>query len=511
MSLRDYQKQALAETWQHYREGRKSVLIQLATGAGKTKTAVYGCKVLAAAGKRVWWITHRRELIRQTSKAFREAEVYHGIIANGTTPNPRCNVQVASIGTIRNRVDKLAPPDIIVWDETRHLKARTWRELFLRFPDARHLGLDATPRVKSGGLGEFYEVCVHGPSIGWLMDEGYLCRYRLFTPPSPDLSGVHHVAGEFKQSELNEVMDKPTIVGSAVEQYTKHAPGVKALLFAVSVEASKHAAAQFCAAGYRFIHIDGDTDPIERDNGIKAFERGELDGVCNVGLFTEGTDIKGVRCIIDLAPTESLPRYLQMYGRGLRADDVPCIFLCHSGNFTRHGYVDDDRDWPLESEEKNRKPPDVSNSRECPKCYARFRSHMSVCPECSHAFPVQSRTVAEVQGELVEVDLNNRERVELSPERKAQAMAKSVDDLMALGHSEGRAKHIIEAREEKENLRNLVMDLAYDTFYETGNDEYRPTRKEVWDMKPKALRENIEQLTEALNAARAAKETASVP
>lgn len=483
MSLRDYQQQALAECWQHYRDGKKSVLIQLATGAGKTRTAVYGCKRLAQGGKRVWWITHRRELIRQTSKAFREADVYHGIIANGTPPNPKCMVQVASIGTIRNRTHKLEPPDIIVWDETRHLKARTWRELYEKFPNARHMGLDATPSVKNGGLGDFYEVCVYGPSIASLMDRGYLCRYRLFTPPSPDLSGIHHVAGEFKNNELAEVMDKPKVIGDTVDEWEKHALGKKTLGFAVSVEASKHLAAEFVRRGHKFIHIDGDTDPDERDRGIRDFEHGDVVGIFNVALFTEGTDLKGVRCIIDRAPTESLPRYLQMYGRGLRPDDEPCIFLCMSGNFGRHGYVDDEREWPLDPAPGPKKAPDISNSRECPICYSRFRSHLSACPECNHIFPVQSRTVAEEAGILTEVDLSDRQCVEISPERRAQGMAKSIKDLMALGHSEGRARHIIEAREEKERLRNELISAGW-------------KRSEVWEMKPKALREALDGIRE---------------
>lgn len=491
--LRDYQKQALAETWQHYRDGRRSVLIQLATGAGKTKTAVEGCRRLAQGGKRVWWITHRRELIRQTSKAFREAGVYHGIIANGTTPNHRCMVQVASIGTIRNRTNKLEPPDIIVWDETRHLSARTWDELYNKFPDARHLGLDATPKGKKGGLGKYYEVCVYGPSIGWLMDNGYLCRYRLFTPPSPDLSGVHHVAGEFKNNELVEIMDKPKVIGDTVDEWEKHALGRKTLGFAVSVEASKHLAAEFQRRGHNFIHIDGDTDPAVRDAGIKAFEHGDVMGVFNVALFTEGTDLKGVRCIIDRAPTESEPRYLQMYGRGLRADDEPCIFLCMSGNFSRHGYVDDEREWPLECDDRPKKAPDISNSRECPQCYARFRSHLSVCPECSHTFPIQSRTVAEEEGILTEIDLSNRQRVELSPERKAQGMAKSIADLMKLGHSEGRARHIIEAREEKSGLQKRLMELMENGIPRAASTEWM-SRSEILKLKPKALRLAINDL-----------------
>jgi len=124
-------------------------------------------------------------------------------------------------------------------------------------------------------------------------------------------------------------------------------------------------------------------------------------------------------------------------------------------------------------------------------------------------FPVQSRTVAEEEGILTEVDLTNR--IEISPERRAQGMAKSLEDLKALGYAEGRASHILEARKEKERMRNLVMELSYDIYYETGDEAYRVTRGYVWKMKPKILKMNIEELTEVLNGIREAKEPALIP
>ncbi len=467
--LRPYQAQAIADTWQHFRDGKRSVLLQMATGSGKTKTAVEGCKILASAGKNIWWMTHRRELVQQSSKAFRLAGVPHGVIIPGSDTQRDKRVHVASIGTIRNRINKLTPPDIIVWDETRHLGAKTWRAIYEQFPDSRHWGLDATPmRAGGAGLGEFYEVMVQGPSISKLMDDGFLSRYRLFTPASPDLSGIHHRHGEFVQSELGAVMDKPTVVGSAVEEYRKHAHGKRALLFAVSVEASEHAAQQFRDAGYRFRHIDGNTPIGERDAGIADLEAGRLDGITSVQIFGEGTDINGIECIIDLQPTESLMRYLQNYGRGLRPKPEPCIFLSHAGNFQRHGFVDDEREWPLEGIAKQKQAAEPSQSKECKVCFARFRIFLRKCPECGHDVPIESRVVDQIDGTLSEVDVDaERQKRQSSPEFRAQGRERTREGLAHLftmqraqklgrelnpeeiQRQHRRAQHVLQARRNK--------------------------------------------------------------
>jgi DNA repair protein RadD len=66
--------------------------------------------------------------------------------------------------------------------------------------------------------------------------------------------------GDFKRDELAAIMDKPTITGDAVQHYLRLARGKRAVAFAVSIEHSRHIAAQFQAAGVPAEHVDGTMD-----------------------------------------------------------------------------------------------------------------------------------------------------------------------------------------------------------------------------------------------------------
>lgn len=93
----------------------------------------------------------------------------------------------------------------------------------------------------------------------------------------------------------------------------------------------------------------------------------------------------------------------------------------------------------------------------------------------------RARSVDQVDGTVVEVDVGTVKR--LSPAIISQAKARDLEGLMRLGHSEARAKHIMAAREEKDELRRQLRSL------------HPPlTFKEIQDLKPKGLREWIEKL-----------------
>lgn len=457
MELRPYQSEIIEAARHHFGAGKRTVLIQLPTGGGKTVLAAKMIGGAAERGNRTWFICHRREILKQASQTFRMAGIPHGIIAAGALMVPRHRVQVCAIDTLRHRVEKLPPPDLICWDEVQHLGARTWKELFAKFPNSKHVGLSATPiRMNGGGLGEFFEVMVQGPTTRFLINNHALSPFRLFAPSTPDLKGVHTVAAEYNAKELAAVMDKPTIIGDAVEQYLKHAKGKPFLAYCVSIEASEHAAAEFTKAGLRVVHVDGNTDPDIRDRHIAEYKQGKLDGITSVAIFTEGTDLPGVQCIIQLRPTQSLGLYLQMVGRGLRYQPgKTCIILDHAGNWERHGLPDDIREWSLEPGRKA-KPKDEPPVRQCKSCFAVYPAAKHVCPECGWAPVVAPRMVEQQSGELVEVtEEAARQRRLLSEKQKEQAYAKSITDLVALGRQRGYARpeawaqHIFNARQRR--------------------------------------------------------------
>lgn len=452
--LRKDQEEALEAVRAHLRRGRRRVLLQAPTGFGKTVVASTMAKTAVEKGKRVWMLVHRRELVRQVSKAFTKCDLQHGIVSAGYPSNRFHAAQVCSIPTLVNRLDMYQAPDVILFDEAHHISAGSWAKIAKEFPDAVQIGLSATPiRLDGVGLGEFFDELVEGPTVRSLIDAGNLAPYRLLAPASNlNLSGVHKTAGDYNRRELDEAIASSTITGDAVEHYTKYAMGTKALMFHVSIARSVEAVERFRMAGIRAAHVDGETDPAERDNAIDEFENGSLDVISNVGLFGEGTDIAGVQTLIDCAPSMSLGSVMQRWGRVLRpAPGKVALILDHAGNSgEKHGYPDTPRSWTLEGKTKRKKKdPDDVTLRRCPVCMSTLMGYVAKCDACGHVFEREGREVEEVAGELVEVV----DPVMVAKQKKdEQRKARSFDELVAIGKArqlrrpELWAKHVMRAR-----------------------------------------------------------------
>lgn len=454
-SLRPYQQDIIAQARDLIRAGEKSILLQAPTGAGKTALCAHMLGTAAQRGSTAWFIVHRRELIKQSARTFHRVGIPHGIVSAGFQGDGRLPVQICGVQTLAQRHAKMRRPRLIVWDECHHVAAASWAKIHEAYPDAIHIGLSATPeRLDGTGLGRWFRNIVTGPSVSWLIEQGYLASYRLFAPSRPDLGVVHTRMGDFVRSEAAAAMDRPSITGDAVSHYRKLALGKRAVVFATSVEHSRHVVAQFRAAGVSAEHVDGESDPRERDAALARFERGETLVLSNVELFGEGVDIPGIECAILLRPTQSLSLYLQQVGRALRPapGKDEAIILDHAGNALRHGLPDDDRDWSLEGAKRSgrKRDPDDIPVKSCPKCFTVVRSVVQRCA-CGHVWVVQGREVETVDGELVEVDPDMLRRVRA----KEQASARTLEDLIALGSARGYknpaawAAHIFRARGRK--------------------------------------------------------------
>lgn len=457
MLLRGYQSDGLAEIRGHLKSGIRSVLWQMPTGAGKTASTAHMLGNASGRGKRAWFMCHRRELILQSHRAFKAGGVQHGIIAAGFDLAMRRPVQICSVGTVVRRLDRLEAPDLIVWDECHHLAAGTWAAIYARYPNAVHIGLSATPeRLDGQGLAGFFQRMVKGPSVADLIRDGYLSPYRMFAPSSPDLSGVHSRMGDFVQREVAAVMDKPRVTGDVVAHYRRLAMGRRALMFAVSIETSHRLVAAFNAEGIPAAHVDGETPADQRDKAIERLKCGQLLVVSNVDLFGEGVDLPAVEALLDVAPTMSLTRVMQRWGRVLRMSPgkTDAVILDHAGNCQRHGLPDDVREWSLEGADRRKKAerdPDDAPIKQCSKCYAISPAFLTACRECGVAFPIKVRRVEEVAGTLEEVEAATLRR----KAAKEQAMAATPDALVELGRMrgykdpDGWARHVWSARQRK--------------------------------------------------------------
>jgi DNA repair protein RadD len=454
LKLRPDQEEALEAVRAHLRRGRRRVLLQAPTGFGKTVVASTMAKTAVEKGKRVWMLVHRRELVRQVSKAFTKCDLQHGIVSAGYPSNRFHAAQVCSIPTLVNRLDLYQAPNVIIFDEAHHISAGSWAKIAQAFPEAVQIGLSATPiRLDGVGLGEFFDELVEGPPVKWLIEHGALAPYRLLAPASNlNLASVHRTAGDYNKRELDDAVAASTITGDAVEHYCKHAMGTKALMFHVSIARSVDAVERFTAAGITAKHVDGETDPIERDAAIEAFENGDLMVMSNVGLFGEGTDLAGVQTLIDCAPSMSLGSVMQRWGRVLRpAPGKVALILDHAGNSgEKHGYPDTERQWSLEGRTKRKKKdPEEITLRRCPVCMATLMGYVAKCDACGHVFESQGREVEEVAGELQEV-INPA--VEAMERKREQQRARSEDELVEIGRQRGMkrphlwARHVMRAR-----------------------------------------------------------------
>lgn len=408
--LRPYQSTLIAQTRDAMRRGVKRILITAPCGSGKTNLTAHMLASAAARGRRSWFCVHRKELLDQSVSTFIEAADLHtGIIAAGYPASPLAPVQVCSVPSLARRALCLSPPDLIVWDEAHHVASRSWATIAQAFPHATHIGLTATPqRLDGQGLALWFDALIEGPSTADLIAQGYLAPYRFFAPGvAPSLDGVHRVAGDFNRKELNDTMDRSTVIGDAVSHYRVHCGDARALVFAWSLESSRRLAEQFSAASIPAAHVDGETPRAERTRVMQDFRDGTLKVLCNVDLFSEGLDVPATDAVFLLRPTQSLGLYLQQVGRGLRpsASKPHVKIFDHVNNWQRHGLPDDARVWSLEDTAK-RASKGQQMAKRCSQCYGVSPISAFACRYCGAPFVVKTRAVRKEAGTLQEADLD---------------------------------------------------------------------------------------------------------
>jgi DNA repair protein RadD len=469
MKLRTYQDRAVQGVRAAFARRIRNVLLQLPTGGGKTVIAAHITQTAVARRNLVYFIVHRKELVEQTSGTFRTAGIPHSFIAADYPYNPTCAVQVCSIDTLKNRLDKLPPPNLAIMDEAHHVRAAGWQRVHRHWNKAWWLGLSATPeRLDGKGLGTSFDEMVTGPSVRELIDQGHLANYKLFSIPGADTSQLHTRMGEFVSREAAQMMTGTSIMGDIVGHWRKHAADLLTLGFAPTVAASEALAAEFRAAGIMALHLDANTPKEDRRQALRALAKGDVRVVFNVALFGEGYDLAAnsglnvrVGAVIDAAPTQSLGAWMQRCGRALRPGGRSVI-LDHGGNTLRHGAPCTERLWDLAGREvrESREGGSDVTGKLCEECYAYIKKQHRVCPECGFKFESQGRKIEQVDGELAEQDLEKlRARHEYL---RDQGRADNLERLVELGRSrgfknpEGWAMHVYEARMAKK----VKADLA---------------------------------------------------
>lgn len=448
------------------RKGYRRILLVSPTGSGKTVMFAYLVSRMAQRAVASNIMVHRQELVEQVSRTLSNFGSEHSFIAADQPYFPSLPIQVSSVFTLVRRLEKTAVPSYAICDEAHHcILDSTWHQCLAGWekqnPNLITIGVTATPQRLSGeGLGAVFDHMIVGPSVGELIDDGYLSQYKIFAPPQQiDTSQLRWQAGDYKRSEAEALVNRPTITGNAVAHYRKYLDGRPTVAFCVSVKHAQMVAEDFRAAGYRAASIDGSMDKKDRAQMVRDFSSGQISVMTSCQLINEGFDVPGMHGAILLNPTESLAKYLQECGRALRKCDSKefAYILDHVGNSSRHGLPCDQREWSLDSKKrkKTKRDPDDIAIRQCGVCGAVSGANATVCLECNTPFPVKPRKIEEIEGELSEVERKRQIR-----ERKMeQGQAGDLEALIELGimrgmkNPHGWARHVMDARNKKASRR----------------------------------------------------------
>lgn len=494
VTLRDYQAELNAGILHAWAAGARVVVMRLDTGGGKTRGigALIENHVGASA-----IIAHRDTIVSQLSMALAECGVRHNIIASEKTrkkiaarqvakfgrsffdPNSRC--VVASVDTLVRRKGLEAwAAQVTLWvvDEGHHLVVdNKWHTAISMFkhPAVRGLMPTATPARPDGrGLGTpalggdgVADAMVEGPAMRWLIDEGYLCDYRVVCADSHvvDLLGAVGSTGDWSTAQLKAAEGQTPIVGDVAKTYRHLNAGVirgipavaaprRAVVFASNIKTATDMLDELRRNGVIAELVTGDTDEDVRWRIFDRLEAGQVNVILAVDVISEGTDFPALEVAILARATASIIVFRQQVGRVLRplmtpeyaaattreqrlaaiaSSSKPIAYLIdHVGNFTRHGPPDRPRQWSLASTRgRNAKSDGVAyraclNVPECGQPYERFRT---CCPYCGAEPPPPAArsSPAVVDGDMVLLD----PAVLAALRGEADAAVMSLDDYRA--------------------------------------------------------------------------------
>ena len=426
MKLYDYQLDMMRRIDEAFKS-HQSVMVQMPTGTGKTillsevvkneKLRVKNPDGVKSEERRVknpcvWIVVHRRELVKQIEETLAKQLDSSLFVLHSSLPPLDSSLftlpsslkpRVFSIQWLSRHYQELEErPSLIVIDEAHHALAKTYAEMMNAYPEARKLGVTATPcRLNKRGFTDLFEVLLTSHSISNFIKDGYLSDfdYVSLNPSSEDQKKIDSMSkratdGDYSIAEMQEVLDCKPSIGRLYQTIKDFAAGKKGIVYAINIEHAEHIAEFYRERGLNAVAISSKTPTEERKRIIDIFrntnchelsndlntndhelstnlttnchefkiqnskiqnrqsrqfktQNSKLKILINVDLFGEGFDCPDVEFIQLARPTLSLAKYLQMVGRGLRVakNKECCIILDNVGLYRLFGLPNAERDW----------------------------------------------------------------------------------------------------------------------------------------------------------------------
>lgn len=338
----------------------RSVMVQMPTGTGKT---VLLSEIVKGEEQRVknpwvWIVVHRRELVEQIRDTLNSMLSCPYSTLDTTSPllSENSRIKVMSIQWLsRHYQDMAEKPSLIVIDEAHHAVAKTYAEVMNAYPEAKKLGVTATPcRLNKKGFTDLFDVLLQSWPTKKFIADGRLSLYDYMSikADSIDQRMVFGLTkrgadGDFSLKEMSEKLDVQPSIERLCDTILRYASNKKGIVYAIDIKHAEHIAEQYRVHGIHAVAISSKTPNDERRLTIDKFKAGLIQVLVNVDLFGEGFDCPDVEFIQLARPTLSLAKYLQQVGRGMRVFEGKkfCLILDNVGLYRLFGLPSDERDW----------------------------------------------------------------------------------------------------------------------------------------------------------------------
>ena len=461
IQLYDYQLEMIRRIDEAF-VSHQSVMVQMPTGTGKTILLSEVVKSEKIKGKNpcVWIVVHRRELVEQIEETLAKQldsslfPLHFSLPTDSslfTFPSSlkpsdsslftfhfSLTPRVFSIQWLSRHYHELDErPSLIIIDEAHHAVARTYKEVMDAYPEAKKLGLTATPcRLNRKGFTDLFDVLLQSWSYNKFIADGWLSLYDYMSVKTDSLDqqmvfGLtkRGADGDFSLREMSEKLDVRPSIERLCDTVMRYAPDKKGIVYAIDIKHAEHIAEYYRERGLNAVAISSKTPAEERKYIIERFRNSNdslmktnchelsmndslkntncqvLDSpiriLVNVDLFGEGFDCPDVEFIQLARPTLSLSKYLQQVGRGMRVYEGKryCLILDNVGLYRLFGMPSDDRDWQAMFEGKSAGKGNIASAEE------RY--------SVAYALRDEVRCISNEQTELITVMTHEGQRMDL--------------------------------------------------------------------------------------------------
>jgi hypothetical protein len=298
-----------------------------ATGAGKTVAAVGFIEASRTGG--VLILTHRRNLVDQfigeiSSRGYKE-RLRPPLLDGRDDPDGPVTVETYQ-WFVRNAKRVSDAYSIVICDEAHTALGEKTSACIRSWPGPVFIGMTATGALIARHVADLFPTQTSRFDLAQAARRGVIAPLRaLRIPPGPGVRTIAKVPlrkGEvdqdFDQEELAALLDQAPFNHAIADLYKSRFRKVPGVLYTAGVNHAKNVAAAFQKAGINARAVSGETPKRELAEILAAFERGEVDVLCNAMLLAEGWNSPRATICMHLAPTASRRVYQQRVGRVTR-------------------------------------------------------------------------------------------------------------------------------------------------------------------------------------------------